>query len=118
MYQLNFPNGNVQTYNSLIELRDAARLLGGEAKLIGGNGKIFAFVIAKSFSLLLKSVNINITLNCFVDFFSGHFFKLFGRIFIYNFTVNSAFAKPCASDAVSFSKPFAIPSKNFERITI
>jgi hypothetical protein len=47
MYQLNFPNGNVQTYNSLIELRDAARLLGGEAKLIGGNGKIFAFVPKK-----------------------------------------------------------------------
>ena len=37
----------VQTYNSLIELRDAARLLGGEAKLIGGNGKIFAFVPKK-----------------------------------------------------------------------
>lgn len=47
MYQLNFPNGNVQTYDSLFELRDAARLLGGEAKLIGGNGKIFAFVPKK-----------------------------------------------------------------------
>ena len=45
MYQLNFPNGNVQTYNSLGELRDAARLLGGEAKLIGG--KTYAFVPKK-----------------------------------------------------------------------
>jgi hypothetical protein len=34
MYQLNFPNGNVQTYASEGALRDAARLLGGEAKLI------------------------------------------------------------------------------------
>ena len=47
MYQLNFPNGNVQTYNSFGELYNAARLLGGEAKLIGGNGKTFAFVPKK-----------------------------------------------------------------------
>ena len=47
MYQLNFPNGNVQTYNSFGELLTAARLLGGEAKLIGGNGKTFAFVPKK-----------------------------------------------------------------------
>ena len=47
MYQLNFPNGNVQTYNSLSELETAARLLGGEAKRIDGNGKIFAFVPKK-----------------------------------------------------------------------
>ena len=40
MYQLNFPNGNVQTYNSFVELQNAARLL-------GGNGKIFAFVPKK-----------------------------------------------------------------------
>lgn len=47
MYQLNFPNGNVQTYNSFVELQNAARLLGCEAKLIGGNGKTFAFVPKK-----------------------------------------------------------------------
>jgi len=47
MYQLNFPNGNVQTYNSQGELMTAARLLGGEAKLISGNGKTFAFVPKK-----------------------------------------------------------------------
>ena len=34
MYQLNFPNGNVQTYESYSDLMQAARLLGGEAKLI------------------------------------------------------------------------------------
>lgn len=45
MYQLNFPNGNVQTYNSQGELMTAARLLGGEAKLI--NGKTYAFVPKK-----------------------------------------------------------------------
>ena len=45
MYQLNFPNGNVQTYNSFGELQTAARLLGGEAKLIGG--KTYAFVPKK-----------------------------------------------------------------------
>ena len=45
MYQLNFPNGNVQTYNSLVELQTAARLLGGEAKIIGG--KTYAFVPKK-----------------------------------------------------------------------
>ena len=45
MYQLNFPNGNVQTYNSFGELMTAARLLGGEAKLI--SGKTYAFVPKK-----------------------------------------------------------------------
>lgn len=45
MYQLNFPNGNVQTYNSFGELQTAARLLGGEAKFIGG--KTYAFVPKK-----------------------------------------------------------------------
>jgi hypothetical protein len=45
MYQLNFPNGNVQTYNSLSELQTAARLFGGEEKLIGG--KTYAFVPKK-----------------------------------------------------------------------
>ena len=30
MYQLNFPNGNVQTYGNQTELQNAARLLGGE----------------------------------------------------------------------------------------
>ena len=47
MYQLNFPNGNVQTYNSQGELMTAARLLGGEAKLI--SGKTYAFVPKKKF---------------------------------------------------------------------
>ena len=45
MYQLNFPNGNVQTYNSYGDLCDAARLLGGEAKRISNN--TFAFVPKK-----------------------------------------------------------------------
>ncbi|MBR4621120.1 MAG: hypothetical protein IKO46_09060 [Salinivirgaceae bacterium] len=45
MYQLNFPNGNVQTYNSQGELMTAVRLLGGEAKLI--SGKTYAFVPKK-----------------------------------------------------------------------
>ena len=45
MYQLNFPNGNVQTYNSQGELMTAAGLLGGEAKLI--SGKTYAFVPKK-----------------------------------------------------------------------
>ncbi len=42
MYQLNFPNGNVQTYNSLGELNSAARALGGTARLVGN--KVYAFV--------------------------------------------------------------------------
>lgn len=42
MYTLNFPNGNVQTYASLSDLQKAARLMGGEAKLI--SGKTYAFV--------------------------------------------------------------------------
>lgn len=45
MYQLYFPNGNVQTYNSQIELQTAAQLFGGEAKLIGS--KTYAFVPKK-----------------------------------------------------------------------
>lgn len=45
MYQLNFPNGNIQTYASYTALADAARLLGGEAKLI--SGKAYAFVPKK-----------------------------------------------------------------------
>ena len=45
MYQLNFPNGNVQTYGNQTELQNAARLLGGEAKII--SGKIYAFVPKK-----------------------------------------------------------------------
>ncbi len=45
MYQLNFPNGNVQTYNSPGDLLSAARLLGGEAKLI--SGKTYVFVPKK-----------------------------------------------------------------------
>lgn len=45
MFQLNFPNGNVQTYNSSFDLNNAARLLGGEAKHISGN--TYAFVPKK-----------------------------------------------------------------------
>lgn len=45
MYQLNFPNGNVQTYASQSELLTAARLLGGEAKGIGS--KVYVFVPKK-----------------------------------------------------------------------
>lgn len=42
MYQLNFPNGNVQTYEYRSDLEKAARLLGGKAEHIGGN--TYAFV--------------------------------------------------------------------------
>ena len=45
MYQLNFQNGNVQTYNSISDMQRAASLLGGEAKPI--SGKLFAFVPKK-----------------------------------------------------------------------
>jgi len=45
MYQLNFPNGNVQTYNSVSDMERAASLFGGEAKPI--SGKMFAFVPKK-----------------------------------------------------------------------
>lgn len=45
MYQLNFPNGNVQTYECYSDLMQAARLLGGEAKLI--SDKVYAFVPKK-----------------------------------------------------------------------
>lgn len=41
MYTLNFPNGNVQTYNSLIDLQRAAKMLGGEAKLVSGKTYVF-----------------------------------------------------------------------------
>lgn len=47
MYQLNFPNGNVQTYASREELHDAARLLGGEAKEISYGSKLYVFVPKK-----------------------------------------------------------------------
>ena len=42
MYQLNFPNGNVQTYNSIYELERAAKALGGTARQVGI--KVYAFV--------------------------------------------------------------------------
>lgn len=45
MYQLNFPNGNVQTYESYSDLDKAARLLGGEARCISGH--TYAFVPKK-----------------------------------------------------------------------
>lgn len=44
-YNLNFPNGNVQTYNSFGDLQGAARLMGGEAKMINSN--TYAFVPKK-----------------------------------------------------------------------
>jgi hypothetical protein len=40
-YNLNFPNGNVQTYNSVGELQSAARLMGGETKRINDNTFVF-----------------------------------------------------------------------------
>ena len=42
MYTLYCPNGNVQTYDTQSDLQRAAKLLGGEAKLI--TGKTYAFV--------------------------------------------------------------------------
>ena len=45
MFTLNFPNGNVQTYNSYGELANAARLLGGEEKRI--SDKVYVFVPKK-----------------------------------------------------------------------
>lgn len=47
MYSLNFPNGNVQTYANLAELQNAARALGGEAKIISSSNKTYAFVPKK-----------------------------------------------------------------------
>ena len=44
-YNLNFPNGNVQTYNSWNDMINAARLMGGEAKMI--NSDTYAFVPKK-----------------------------------------------------------------------
>lgn len=41
MYTLNFPNGNVQTYNSLIDLQRAAKMMGGEAKCLSGKTYVF-----------------------------------------------------------------------------
>ena len=45
MYQLNFPNGNVQTYNSYSELLQAATAMGGTIKSI--NSKTYVFVPKK-----------------------------------------------------------------------
>jgi hypothetical protein len=45
MFQLNFPNGNVQTYKSYGDLMDAVRAFGGEVKRINDN--TFAFVPKK-----------------------------------------------------------------------
>ena len=47
MYTLYFPNGNVQTYASYSDLCNAARLLGGEAKIVNGAQKIYVFVPKK-----------------------------------------------------------------------
>ena len=61
MYQLNFPNGNVQTYNNYNDLLRAARDFGGEAKII--SGKIYAFVPKKQ---LIKAGR-NVGLFCFAS---------------------------------------------------
>lgn len=45
MYQLNFPNGNVQTYESYNDLIKAVDAFGGKANRISGN--TFAFVPKK-----------------------------------------------------------------------
>lgn len=47
MYTLNFANGNSQTYPDLSSLMNAAKALGGEAKLISSSAKIYAFVPKK-----------------------------------------------------------------------
>lgn len=47
MYTLNFPNGNVQTYPSEIDMKTAARAMGGEAKPVNSSKKIYAFVPKK-----------------------------------------------------------------------
>ncbi len=41
MYTLNFPNGNSQIYKSLSELQNAARKLGGTAKMVGNKTYVF-----------------------------------------------------------------------------
>ena len=41
MFQLNFPNGNVQTYNSFGELDRAVKAMGGKAQLIVGKTYVF-----------------------------------------------------------------------------
>ena len=41
MYTLNFPNGNSQEYKSLSELMNAARKLGGTAKMVGNKTYVF-----------------------------------------------------------------------------
>lgn len=45
MYTLNFANGNTQTYPDLTSLQNAAKAMGGEAKII--SNKIYAFVPKK-----------------------------------------------------------------------
>ena len=45
MFTLNFPNGNVQTYSTFSDMTRAAKLMGGEAKLV--SGKVYAFVPKK-----------------------------------------------------------------------
>ena len=41
MYKLNFPNGNVQTFNSFGELANAVSALGGTYKFVGPNTYVF-----------------------------------------------------------------------------
>lgn len=45
MYTLNFPNGNVQTYETFSQMNKAAELMGGEAKRLSGD--VFIFVPKK-----------------------------------------------------------------------
>ena len=47
MYQLFFPNGNVQSYNSESQLSAAVRAFGGECVRLGSGAKEFAFVPKK-----------------------------------------------------------------------
>lgn len=46
VFKLNFPNGNVQEYKSEMDLKNAARSFGGEAKQISSSGGVvtYAFV--------------------------------------------------------------------------
>lgn len=47
MYTLNFANGNTQTYPDYASMMNAARVMGGEAKVINSSAKIYAFVPKK-----------------------------------------------------------------------
>lgn len=46
-YTLNFPNGNSQSYPDYNSMCQAAKTMGGEAKIVNGSANIFAFVQKK-----------------------------------------------------------------------